>query len=157
MVEQLGFAMMWSSGFTESMLISGTTSGISSLLRHADELSITVQPNFVNCGEYFKDDELPAENMANVGFAAIASATDTIVSSFPAKVIFFPTDFSEAAGINSACWKPRSSNTLRITLPTNPVAPTKAIFILSLFLKKFKKLLTSACKSTIFAVLKPTH
>jgi hypothetical protein len=41
----------------------------------------------------------------------------------------FPTDLSEATGINWVIGKLRSANTFNITWPTIPVAPTTATFI----------------------------
>lgn len=47
----------------------------------------------------------------------------------PPKGMVLPYDFGEATGINVSPPNPLSSSTLRITSPTRPVAPTKAIFI----------------------------
>jgi len=48
--------------------ISGTISGISSFILHADELSITVVPTFLNLGAHSSDVSAPAEKIAISGF-----------------------------------------------------------------------------------------
>jgi hypothetical protein len=98
-------------------------------MRHADELSITVMPASANLGAHANDVLPPAENKAMAGFALIASCIDTTAYDFPFKVTGFPTDFSDATGINSLTGNRRSANTSNIFVPTKPVAPTTAIFI----------------------------
>ena len=49
---------------------------------------------------------------------------------FPLNAISFPTDLSDATGNNSVTGKFLSDRTSNIFVPTNPVAPTTAIFIL---------------------------
>src|SRR5690606_5501175 len=133
MVEQLGLAMILSSFVSVAPFTSGTINFLSACMRQADELSITVQPAWAKRGA--KDNEVPppALNKAICGFSAIASATDTIVCSFPLKDIFCPTDLSEATGMSSVTGKFRSSNIFNIVLPTSPVAPTKAMRIIFIF------------------------
>jgi hypothetical protein len=57
-----------------------------------------------------------------------------MVYCLPLNVTCLPTDLSDATGINSVTGKLRSSSTLRISLPTKPVAPTTAIFMMILAL-----------------------
>jgi hypothetical protein len=74
----------------------------------------------------------PAEKRARAGFMAIAVAADTTGYSFPLNVTVIPTDFSEATGISSVTGKFRSSSILIMVLPTKPVAPTTATFMVFL-------------------------
>src|ERR1700744_43045 len=129
MVEQLGFAIILSSAVNTSALTSGTTSFLVGSMRQADELSITVVPAAAKSGAWANDVLPPAENMATSGFCFIASSTETTLYCLPLKVISLPTLFSEATGINSDTGKLRSATTCNILVPTKPVAPTTATFI----------------------------
>ena len=95
-------------------------------------------PASANFGAQANEVSPPAENKATSAFISTAVCKPTTVYSLLLKVIFLPTDFSEATGINSVNGKLRSAKTLNITSPTIPVAPTTATFIV-------KKL---SCKST---------
>jgi hypothetical protein len=75
----------------------------------------------------------PAENKASAGCAAMASAALTTLYFFPLYSTSFPTDFSEATGINSVTGKFLSASICNILVPTRPVAPTTATFIFFLF------------------------
>src|SRR6201993_1382316 len=132
MVEQLGFAIILSSAVSTSALTSGTTSFLVGSIRHADELSTTVVPTSANRGAWANEVLPPAENIARSGFCFIASSTETTLYFLPLNSTSLPTLFSEATGINSVTGKLRSARTCNILVPTNPVAPTTATFILFL-------------------------
>jgi hypothetical protein len=67
-----------------------------------------------------------------------------------------PTDLSDATGSSSVIGKLRSASTLSITVPTNPVAPTTATFILILDLKsEYYILRKNDPKYTLMANQKP--
>ena len=61
MVEQLGLAIILSSGPSCAALISGTTSFLSASILQAEELSTTVQPTAANFGAHSSETEPPAE------------------------------------------------------------------------------------------------
>src|SRR5215207_431078 len=130
MVEQLGFAIILSSFVSASALISGTTNFFAGSILQAEELSITVIPASANFGAHSREVLPPAEKIATLGFAAIASVMLTTLYFFPLYSTSFPTDLSEATGINSVNGKFLSASTCNILVPTNPVAPTTATFIL---------------------------
>src|ERR1700712_838051 len=129
MVEQLGFAMILSEAVSASALISGTINFLVASILHAEELSITVIPASANFGAHSREVPPPAENNATSGLAAIASCMLTTLYFLPLYSTSFPTDFSEATGINSVNGKFLSASTCNILEPTNPVAPTTATFI----------------------------
>ena len=112
------------------LFISGTINGTFLSIRQYEELSITTVPFLAKRGAISLDIDAPAENIANSGLASIASITLTTFTGFPLKIISLPTDFSDAAGNNCETGKFLSSSTFVIVLPTIPVAPTTAIFIL---------------------------
>src|SRR5204862_7429961 len=132
--EQLVLAIILSFFFNTSALISGTINGFVESILHADELSITVIPASANFGAHSSEVPPPAENIAIAGLAAIASIMLTTLYFFPLNPTSFPTDRSEATGINSVTGKFLSANTCNIFEPTNPVAPTTATFILFCFM-----------------------
>ena len=132
-MEQFGLAMILSVAVSTAAFTSGTTSFLVGSMRHALELSITVIPAAANKGASSSDVPPPAEKMATFGLAAIASAYPTIVYFFPLNSTSLPMDLSEATGINSDTGKFLSANTCNILLPTKPVAPTTATFIVWLF------------------------
>jgi hypothetical protein len=72
----------------------------------------------------FAEVEPPAEKIAISGYIEIAVSIETMSYCLLLKVIFFPTDFSDATGINSVIGRFLSSKTFNITWPTIPVAPT---------------------------------
>src|SRR3954452_15956038 len=76
-VEQLGLAMILSSGVSASAFISGTTNFLVGSMRHALLLSITVMPASANLGAKASDVLPPAEKIATLGFAAMASSAFT--------------------------------------------------------------------------------
>ena len=128
-VEQLGFAIILSFAVNSLALISGTTNLIEGSILQADELSITVVPTAANFGAHSKDVLPPAENKAISAFISTAVCIPTTLYFFPPNSISFPTDFSEATGINSDTGKFLSAKTFNIISPTIPVAPTTAILI----------------------------
>src|SRR6202008_4504443 len=111
-------------------LISGTTSGLAGSILQAEELSITVIPASANFGAHSNEVLPPAEKIATAGFNAIASVMLTTLYFFPLYSTSLPTDLSEATGINSVTGKFLSARTCSIFVPTKPVAPTTATFIL---------------------------
>src|ERR1700753_1466702 len=129
MVEQLGLAMILSPAVSTSAFSSGTTSRLDGSIRQAEELSTTVIPAAANFGAHSSEVLPPAENKARAGFAAIASLALTMVYFLPLNSTCFPTDFSDATGSNSVMGKFLSANTCNIFVPTSPVAPTTATFI----------------------------
>ena len=130
MVEQFGFAIILSSFVNASALISGTTNFLVGSILQADELSTTVMPASANFGAHSKEVEPPAENKAKSGFFSIAVCGVTTVYSFPLKLNFLPAERSEATGINSVTGKFLYVRTFNISLPTKPVEPPTATFIL---------------------------
>src|SRR5580698_416157 len=141
MVEQLGFAIILSAAVNASAFSSGTTSFFVGSILQAEELSITVIPAAANFGAHSNYVAPPAEKIAMAGFARMASVMLTTVHSLLLKSSFLPTDFSEATGISSVTGKFLSANTSSILVPTSPVAPTTATFIVfySFELLKIKK------------------
>ena len=111
MVEQLGLAIILSAAVNTLALISGTTKGLSGSIRQAEELSMTVMPAAANLGAHSKEVVPPAENKATAGCISIAACIPTTLYFLPANSISFPTDFSEATGINSVTGNLRSCNT----------------------------------------------
>ena len=103
----------------------------------AEELSITVVPAAANFGAHSKEVPPPAENKAISAFKSTAVCNPTTLYFFPLNSISFPTDFSEATGINSVTGKLRSANTFNIISPTIPVAPTTAILIVYKFIVSY--------------------
>src|SRR3954469_4818054 len=136
MVEQFGLAMILSSLPSTCAFTSGTTNFLDGSIRQAEELSITVMPASANLGAHSSDVLPPAENKATAGFAAMASVMLCTLYFFPLNSICLPTERSEATGISSSTGKFRSANTCNILVPTRPVAPTTATFILCLVLNK---------------------
>src|ERR1700722_5749582 len=140
MVEQLGLAMILSSRVSVSAFSSGTISFLVGSMRQAEELSITVMPAAANFGAHSREVLPPAEKRATAGFAAIASIALTTLNFFPLNSTSLPTDFSDATGSSSVTGKFLSANTCNILVPTRPVAPTTATFILFFYLLKEKSL-----------------
>src|SRR6185436_9981233 len=139
MVEQLGLAMILSFFVNTSALISGTINGFVGSILHALELSITVMPASANFGAHSNDVPPPAEKIATAGLAAMPSVMLTTLYFFPLNSTSLPTLLSDATGINSVTGKFLSARTCNILVPTNPVAPTTATFILVTFDLLIKK------------------
>src|SRR5436190_18590645 len=130
MVEQLGLAMILSLLVSTSAFTSGTTNFLVGSIRQAEELSITVIPASANLGAHSSDVLPPAENIATAGFAAIPSSMLTTLYLTPLNSTSLPTDLSDATGTNSVTGKFLSAKTCNIFVPTKPVAPTTATFIM---------------------------
>lgn len=105
-------------------------------------MSTTRHPAAANLGASSAEVPPPAENSASAGLRAMASSADITVHSFPRKETFRPTDLAEATGNSSVTGKFLSSSNCNILVPTSPVAPTTATFmVLILKLYKNKKLI----------------
>ena len=87
-------------------------------------------PAAANAGAHWVEVLPPAEKSATAGFISIAVCIETTLYCLPRNATSFPTDFSEATGINSVTGKFLSASTCNILVPTKPVAPTTATFIL---------------------------
>ena len=96
-------------------------------------------PASANFGAHSNEVLPPAEKIATAGLAAIPSAMLTTLYFFPLNSTSLPTLFSDATGINSVTGKFLSARTCNILVPTNPVAPTTATFILLTFYLLIKK------------------
>ncbi|MBU3743360.1 MAG: hypothetical protein FGM61_02275 [Sediminibacterium sp.] len=108
---------------------SGTTNFFVGSILQAELLSITYVPTSANLGAHSNEVSPPAEKIATSGFIETAVSKPTTLNDCDPNEISCPTDFSEATGINSVIGKFCSRNTVSITLPTIPVAPTTATFI----------------------------
>src|SRR6478609_2057671 len=111
MVEQFGLAMILSSLVNSEALISGTISFLVGSILQAEELSITVVPAAANFGAHSNEVSPPAENNAMSAFMSTAVCKPTTLYFLPLNSISFPTDFSEATGINSVTGKFLSAKT----------------------------------------------
>ena len=74
MVEQLGLAIIKSTGVKAEAFTSGTTNFLVGSILQAEELSITLIPAAAYCGAHSKEVLPPAEKIATAGFSAIPSA-----------------------------------------------------------------------------------
>ena len=110
-------------------MTSGTTKGISGSFLKNLELSITIVFSAA-IGAHFSAIALPAEKNAIFTFEKSNFSRSRMEYSFPLKLIFFPTLFYEAIRNNSSIGNFFFSNTSRSFLPTLPVAPTIAIFMM---------------------------
>ncbi len=131
MVEQLGLAIILSSAVKASAFTSGTTSFFAGSIRHALLLSITVIPASANFGAHSSEVLPPALKIATAGLAAMPSAMLTTLYFSPLNSTSLPTERSLATGTSSVTGKFLSSKTCNILVPTNPVAPTTATFMVS--------------------------
>src|SRR5262245_19521973 len=111
---------------SSSAFTSGTTSGQSGSIRHADELSTTIAPAFAAIGEYSL---LTDDGVLESTIFTPANASGRIGSTgygFPRNSTVLPADFSDARNLIVFGRNPRSASTCRISSPTAPVAPTTA-------------------------------
>ena len=136
MVVQFGLATMPFDGvFASAPLTSETTSGTSSSLRQAEELSMTVAPASANTGAHSREVEPPAENRAMSTSATDSGVTwvrsSTVISS-PRNSRVVPAERGDAKKRTLSAGKLRSSRIDRITRPTWPVAPTTAMVVISM-------------------------
>src|SRR5450432_823447 len=130
--------MILSDAVSTSALSSGTTSFFVGSILQAEELSITVMPAAANFGAQSSEVLPPAEKMAIAGLASMASAALVTDHSLFLKRIFLPKDLSEATGISSETGKFLSAKISSILVPTSPVAPTTATFIVFTVLNYYK-------------------
>ena len=77
-----------------------------------------------NFGASARDVVAPAEKMATSRPEGSAVAASSTRIWRPPKSILVPADRADAKNLSSACGKSRSNNSVRMTLPTMPVAPT---------------------------------
>ena len=110
-------------------LTSGTIKGISESFLKNFELSITIVL-FAAIGAHFSATALPAAKKAIFTFEKSNFSKSSTVCSLPKKFIFFPELFDEATKKASVTEKFFFSSTSISFLPTLPVAPTIAIFMM---------------------------
>ena len=139
MVVQLGLAMMPLGQMrASSLLISGTTSGMSTSIRKALELSIIMAPYLVMSLAYSFDMDAPAEvnaiSMPSKSSLCLSSCT---VYSFPQKVYLRPAERVEPNSLSSSMGNFLSAKILRNSCPTAPDAPTIATFMFVLCFNVF--------------------
>ena len=131
-VVQFGLPMMFfgrvnaSSPFT-----SGTTRGTSGSMRNAELLSIITVPWRVIVAAYSFETEAPAEVKAmSTPEKSESYVNSSITYSFPRNKRVFPAERAEpkrrSPSTGKFCW----SSTRRNSVPTAPLAPTIATFIL---------------------------
>ena len=90
-------------------------------------------PFAANFGAHSKLTLPPALNKAISGLASTACSKVITGIDSPLKVMLFPMLLADAAGNNSVTGKFLSSRICNIFVPTNPVAPTTAIFMVDAF------------------------
>ena len=96
MVVQFGLAMMpLGRSLMACGLTSLTTSGTSSSLRQAEELSTITAPAAANTGAYSREAVAPAENTATSTPAGSAVATSSATTSCPRNPRVFPAERDE--------------------------------------------------------------
>ena len=126
MVEQLGLEMMPWWRFTSSGLISGTTSGTSSDMRNALELSTNTAPAFTMAGANLLAISLLAAPSTMSMPSKLASVASSTITSPPLKGSALPALRALASAFRWSIGKRRSSSTFSISRPTAPVAPRMA-------------------------------
>src|SRR4051794_29766846 len=127
MVVQFALAMMpRGRRLIASLLTSGTTSGTSCCIRNAAELSTTVTPRDTAIGAHSSDTSSGTSNMAmsTPSNASGVSSRTTIFS--PRQSSSLPADRADAIKRMSPQTFLRDDNSSRMTVPTEPVAPTTA-------------------------------
>ena len=113
-------------------LIPYTTRGTSSFIRKTDELSITNEPLSMKLGAKSLDLSPPAENSEMLYSPIFSLLSSLTVISLSWIFIFFPSEDFEAKSEYSTFTSKYCSHKFIIFVPTRPVAPTIAIFILFL-------------------------
>ena len=132
MVEQFGFAMTPECQATSWGFTSGTTSGTSSSMRKALELSIMPAPAAVTASRISLDTEAPAENSAmstpskDSGVISCTVSSPAGTSPHPSKGTFLPAERALARARTSLAGKSTSCSTRKNSCPTAPVAPATA-------------------------------
>jgi hypothetical protein len=123
-VVQFGLATMPRAARSSSSgLTSETTSGTSSSIRNAEELSTTTAPAAANFGPHAFEIDPPAEKIAMSKPPTVSSASPTTTRPLPRSR---PAERSLANGTTSEAGKSRFSSRSIICVPTAPVAPTTA-------------------------------
>ncbi len=123
-VVQFGFATIPRLALASSSgLTSETTSGTSSSIRNAEELSTTIAPAAANFGPHAFEMEPPAEKIATSKPSMASSASPTTMRPLPRSR---PAERSLANGTTSEAGNARVSSRSSICVPTAPVAPTTA-------------------------------
>ena len=126
-VVQLGLATIFFFDFVAaSALISGTTSGMPSLYRKADELSITSAPPspsaIFSAHSRLKSPETARKTTSQS--RAASSVNSSILRSPNGVATSLPADLAEANSLSSDTGNLRFPSTSMISLPTAPVTPT---------------------------------
>src|SRR5262245_46309726 len=126
---QLGLATMPLGMFFNSFeLTSGTTSGTSGSIRHADELSTTTAPALAAIGLNSRLTDAGVLDSTRSTPANASARMGSTVYVWPRKGIGLPADFADARNLIDFTGKSRSTSTRRKNSPTAPVAPTTATF-----------------------------
>src|SRR5437763_679040 len=129
MATQFGFATIPFLTLCNSWAFtSGTTSGQSGSIRHADELSTTMAPALAAIG---LNSLLTPDGVLESTIWTPANASGRIGSTeycLPANSTDLPALFSDARNLMDLTGNCRSASTRRIKSPTAPVAPTTATF-----------------------------
>ncbi len=119
MVVQLGLATIPLGRSARAWaLTSGTTSGTSGSMRHAEELSTTVTPAAAAFGASDRLAVAPAEKRARSRPAQSAVAASSTATASPRQSIVRPTERAEANRRRRSTGKSRSARIRRITCPT---------------------------------------
>ena len=132
MVEQFGFAMTPECHATSWGFTSGTTSGTSSSMRKALELSIMTAPAAVTASRMALETPAPAENSAistpSKDSGVISCTTSSPAGTWPqpSKGTFLPAERALAKARTSDAGKSTSCSTRKNSCPTAPVAPATA-------------------------------
>ena len=125
-VEQFGFAITPWCRSASSGLISGTTSGTSSSMRNADELSTNTAPASTIAGRNARAAPAPtAPSTMSIPLndSAVASSIGSVS---PAKYTRLPTLRALASAFTCETGNRRSAKIFSISCPTAPVAPSTA-------------------------------
>src|SRR5512140_1875637 len=101
-------------------------SGTCGSIRHALELSSTVQPRAAASGASIVDTSPPAEKSAMSTPAKASGVASSTVIVRPAALTVEPADLPDASNRSSPTGNCRSARTWIIVRPTTPVAPTTA-------------------------------
>jgi hypothetical protein len=138
-VEQFGLAMMRVSALIAEAFISGTTSGSPFSILQADELSITTVPFSANTGAHSFDTDAHGGKDCNVRNSLDCLHHTNHLTALPLKITSLQPNVPMLP--ERACRQETASpREPEHHLPTIPVAPTTATFILLLF-KKFVRTL----------------
>ena len=109
-----------------SWLTSGTTSGTSRSIRNAAELSTTVAPRETATGAHSSDTSSGTSNIATSMPSKTSAFSSYTGSSWPRQDSDRPAERAEAISRISPHTSRRDDSSSRMTVPTEPVAPTTA-------------------------------